>query len=65
MKKEQPSAAWRTGWDTAEEGRAASTNPYRGKEDKEDFDKGFYAWLMWNQENVRRWNCDGETATRE
>ena len=52
MKKEQPSAAWRTGWFAAEAGRAASTNPYRGKEDKEDFDKGFYAWLMWNQENM-------------
>ena len=52
MEKEQPSAAWKSGWFAAEAGRTASTNPYRGEPDKGDFNKGFYAWLMLTKQTL-------------
>ena len=48
------SAAWGNDWkkivyDRIKNGKPASTNPYKGKEDREEFYKGFYAWLMHQQ----------------
>ena len=38
--------AYRQGYRYAEMGKPASRNPYSGKEDRELFNKGYYAWLI-------------------
>ena len=38
--------AYRQGYSYAEMGKPASRNPYSGKEDRELFNKGYYAWLI-------------------
>jgi hypothetical protein len=43
MNKE--SAAFKSGYISAEMGKSVNTNPYRGKPDSDDFRKGFYQWL--------------------
>ena len=44
--------AYRSGYKYAELGKSVKENPYSGKEEKEEFIKGFYAWLMKSQDKV-------------
>ena len=45
--------AYRVGHKHAELGKSAKENPYSGKEEKEEFKKGFYDWLKKNQKYPR------------
>jgi len=47
------SEAFKVGYKYAEMGKPAKRNPYQGKEDRELFNKGYYAWLMKAQERAK------------
>ena len=48
------STAFNTGYQYAEMGKLAKQNPYQGKEDRELFNKGYYAWLVKAQKRTRQ-----------
>ena len=41
--------SYKTGYKYAELGKSVKENPYSGKEEKEEFVKGFYQWLIKKQ----------------